>query len=252
MTLNEASVSIIIPTFREAKNIPELIQRIVQVDFSPRSFEVILVDDNSQDGTREVVKILQGRYPWVHLLVRLGPKSLSAAAMEGFQKARYPLVLLMDADLSHPPEKIPEMLAQLSDPAVDFVIGSRYVCGGSAAELWPVTRRLTSRFAALLAQLLISRRVKDPLSGFFALRKRALARCDRLRPIGWKIGLELMLKCHCKNIKEVPIHFSERLHGKSKFNFRVASDYLRHVNRLLIYKLVRFIASPNEVGRGVG
>lgn len=249
MTLNETSVSIIVPTFREAKNIPELIRRIAEVDFGQRSREVILVDDNSQDGISEVVRILQESYPWLRLLVRLGPKSLSAAAMEGFQSARHSLVLLMDADLSHPPQKIPEMLDHLANPAVDFVIGSRYVQGGSADELWPVTRRFTSRLAALLAQVLISRRVKDPLSGFFALRKSALTRCDHLRPIGWKIGLELMLKCRSKNIKEVPIHFSERLHGKSKFNFRVAYDYLRHVQRLLIYKFVRFIFSPNEIGR---
>jgi dolichol-phosphate mannosyltransferase len=188
------------------------------------------------------VKILQDRYPWLRLIVRLGQKSLSISAMEGFQNARYPVVLLMDADLSHPPEKIPEILACLADPRVDFAIGSRYVRGGSADEQWPVTRRFTSRFAALLAQLLISRRVKDPLSGFFALRKSALERCDRLKPIGWKIGLELMLKCRCQHIQEVPIHFSERVYGKSKFNFHVACEYLRHVGHLMIYKLFRSFA----------
>ena len=236
MTLKETDFSIIAPTFREAKNIPELIRRIAQVDFSPRSFEVIIVDDNSQDGIAEVVRILQESYSWLQLIVRAGPKSLSASAMEGFQSARYPLVLLMDADLSHTPEKIPEMLAALADPDVDFVIGSRYVQGGSADEQWPTARRFTSRFAAWLAQTLISRRVRDPLSGFFALRKSRLQRCDGLKPIGWKIGLELMLKCRCKNIKEVPIHFSERLYGKSKFNFRVALEYLWQVSHLMIWK----------------
>jgi dolichol-phosphate mannosyltransferase len=236
MTLSEADFSIVVPTYREAKNIPQLIQRIAEVDFSGRSFEVILVDDNSRDGITEVVKILQKQYSWLRLIVRLAKKSLSASALEGFQSARYPLVLLMDADLSHPPEKIPAMLAQLADPAVDFVIGSRYVEGGSADEQWPVARRLTSRFAAWLAQVLISRRVRDPLSGFFALRKSALLRCGRLKPIGWKIGLELMLKCRCKNIQEVPIHFSERLHGKSKFNFRVALEYVLQVSYLMAWK----------------
>lgn len=231
--------SIIVPTFREAKNIPELIKRIAEVDFSGRSFEVILVDDNSRDGIREVTRILQQSYPWLRLHVRLGKRSLSASAMEGFQNARYPWVLLMDADLSHPPEKIPALLNALADPAVDFVLGSRYCQGGSADELWPIRRRMSSRFAAGLAQLLLPRRVKDPLSGFFALRRSALLQCDRLRPIGWKIGLELMLKCHCKNIQEVPIHFSERMYGKSKFNSRVVSEYGWQLLYLAAYKILR-------------
>lgn len=231
--------SIIVPTYREAKNIPELIKRIAEVDFSGRSFEVILVDDNSRDGIREVTRILQESYPWLRLHARLGKRSLSASAMEGFQNARYPWVLLMDADLSHPPEKIPALLNALADPAVDFVIGSRYCQGGSADEQWPIRRQVASRFAAGLAQLLLPQRVKDPLSGFFALRRSALLRCDRLKPIGWKIGLELMLKCHSKNIKEVPIHFSERLYGKSKFNSRVAGEYLWQIANLAAYKIFR-------------
>lgn len=231
--------SIIVPTFCEAKNIPELVKRIAEVNFSGRSFEVILIDDNSQDGIREVSRILQEAYPWLRLQVRFGKRSLSASAMEGFQNARYPIVLLMDADLSHPPEKIPALLEVLSDPLVDFVIGSRYIQGGSADEEWPIMRRFTSRLAAGLAQLLLPSRVKDPLSGFFALRRSTLQNCDHLKPIGWKIGLELMLKCRCKKIREVPIHFSERLHGKSKFNSRVASEYLFQLVSLMAYKLFR-------------
>jgi dolichol-phosphate mannosyltransferase len=235
----EANFSIIVPTFREAKNIPELVKRIAQTDFLGRQFELILVDDNSQDGIVELIADLQKHYPWLKLIVRKGPKSLSASAMEGFEKARFPFLVLMDADLSHPPEKIPAMLAALLEPGVDFVIGSRYIQGGSADEAWPVARKITSRVAAFLAQLLISKRIKDPLSGFFALRKEKLVQARQIQTIGWKIGLELMLKCYCKNIKEIPIHFSERLYGKSKFNFKVAYEYLRHVRHLLLFKLLR-------------
>ena len=234
---HEADFSIVVPTFREAKNIPQLIKRIAEAEFAQRSFEVILVDDNSQDGIIAVVENLQVQYPWLRLIVRTSKKSLSASAIEGFQKAKFPIVILMDADLSHPPEKIPAMLATLKDPGVDFVIGSRYIQGGSADEIWPMSRKITSRFAAFIAQRLISAQVKDPLSGFFALRKATLQQASRLKPIGWKIGLELMLKCHCKNIKEIPIHFSERLYGKSKFNLRVAYDYLCHVNQLMFFKI---------------
>jgi len=232
--------SIIVPTFREAKNIPELIKRLAQIDFAPRAFEVIVVDDNSQDGIVEVVANLQVFYSWLRLIIRQKQKSLSVAAIEGFHQARFPLLILMDADLSHPPEKIHEMLSVLVDPSVDFVIGSRYIQGGSADEQWPVTRKISSRVAALLAQWLISTSVKDPLSGFFALKKSTLLQSDPLKPIGWKIGLELMLKCRCHHIKEIPIHFSERLHGKSKFNLRVASDYFRHLWRLFFYKMSCF------------
>ncbi len=235
----EKAFSIIVPTFREAKNIPELIKRIAQLSFPSGSFEVILVDDSSQDGVEEVVSRLQAQYDWLSLISRRGPRSLSKAAMEGFQSARHGILFVMDADLSHPPEKIPEMLAALAEPQVDFVIGSRYIQGGSADEHWPVTRRITSRFAALLAQLLLSRRIQDPLSGFFALRKAALLRADTIKPIGWKVGLELILKCHCRTIREIPIHFSERLHGKSKFNFKAACDYLHHVGQLFFYKISR-------------
>ena len=143
----------------------------------------------------------------------------------------------MDADLSHPPEKIPLMLAILDQPNIDIVIGSRYVKGGSVDHKWPFIRKLTSRVAALLAKIVLINNVKDPLSGFLAVRKNTFVAGDPLTPIGWKIGLELMVKCRCKNIREIPIHFSQRRHGKSKLNFRISMDYLRHVMKLLRYRM---------------
>ncbi len=235
----ENAFSIIVPTYREAANIPELIKRIAELDFAPDAFEVLIVDDNSEDGIEELVKELQLQWPWLQLISRKKEKSLSLSALEGFARARFPFLILMDADLSHPPEKIPAMLTALKDPSVDFVLGSRYVQGGSADEEWPMTRKFSSRLAALLAQWLISSRVKDPLSGFFALKKSTFLRSDPLQPVGWKIGLELMLKCHCKQIKEIPIHFSERLYGKSKLNLKVAYEYCCHLKQLFFYKLGR-------------
>lgn len=229
--------SIVVPTFREAKNIPALIQRIAAIDFGATLFEVIIVDDDSRDGIAEVVGQLQQQYPWLTLMTRKAPKSLSASAIAGFQQAKYPIVVLMDADLSHPPEKIPALLATLQDSSVDFVLGSRYVASGSTDEIWPLLRKITSHCSAIIARALLAFRVKDPLSGFFALRKSMLATGDKLNPIGWKIGLEIMIKCRCKNIKEIPIHFSQRLHGDSKLNVKVALDYFYHINQLLLYKL---------------
>jgi len=229
--------SIIIPTYQEAKNIPELTHLISKVDFGPRKFEVILVDDNSQDGTKEVVEALVKQFPWLRLIVRLGQKGLSEAVLEGFAKAKYPLYVIMDADLSHPPAKIPEMLAYLSMPTVDLVIGSRYVKGGGSDESWPINRKIFSRLATLFAKILIASPVKDPLSGFLALKKSTYLSANKLEPIGWKIGLEIMVKCHCKNIQEVPIYFTDRNQGVSKLNFKVALNYIKHITRLLRYKL---------------
>lgn len=228
--------SIIMPTFREAKNIPELIERISKVDFGSRAFEVILVDDNSQDGTKEIVDHLKIKYPWLRLIVRQDRKGLSESVMEGFTHAVYPICVVMDADLSHPCEKIPEMLTVLAKPDVDLVIGSRYIKGGSSDEGWPLMRKVVSRLAALFARVLIAVPVKDPLSGFLAIKKNTYMSGIKLEPIGWKIGLEMMVKCRCKNIQEVPIHFSERVHGTSKLNYRVVLDYIKHVKRLFWFK----------------
>ena len=122
--------SLIIPTFREAGNIPELVKRVSQLFLNEHQFEMLIMDDDSQDGIKEIVKQLQKDHPWLQLITRLGPKSLSQSVIDGFKLAKYPLLVTMDADLSHPPEKIPALLAAFNDPTVDFVIGSRYVENG--------------------------------------------------------------------------------------------------------------------------
>jgi dolichol-phosphate mannosyltransferase len=229
--------SIIVPTYQEAKNIPELVARIASVDYGQRNFEVILADDNSQDGTPEVVKALKKDHPWLKLLIRSKPKNLSESIIDGFNMAQYPILITLDADLSHPPEKIPEMLNILSDPAVDAVIGSRYVPGGSTDPSWPYHRVLSSKFAALIAQVCLFTKIKDPLSGFLAIRKKTIQAGAPLKPIGWKIGLEIIIKCRCKNVVEIPILFSQRQHGHSKLTFKISFDYLRHVGHLVWYRI---------------
>lgn len=230
--------SIIIPTYYEANNLSNLAKRIAQVDFGQRNFEVILVDDNSQDNTPAVVKLLTAQYPWLKLMIRHGKKrNLSQSIIDGYHAAQYPILITMDADLSHPPEKIPDMLAILTDPTVDAVIGSRYVPGGSTDKSWPITRVFTSKFAALIAQLFLFIRVKDPLSGFLAIRKQTLLTGGPLTPIGWKIGLEIIIKCHCDTIREIPIHFAQRQQGTSKLTAKISFDYLRHIAHLVWHKM---------------
>jgi len=233
---NKMSFSMIVPTYCEAENIPDLVKRIASVDFGRRFFEVILVDDGSEDGTVDIVKALHIEYPWLKLIVRQGKRGLSRSVIDGFQAATYPILMIMDADLSHPPERIPDMLAQLEKPDVDMVVGSRYIKGGSIDEVWPIHRKFISTLSAYLARLILSGRVKDPLSGFIGIRKERYLSGDPANAIGWKIGLELMVKCHCKNIVEIPIIFSERKLGKSKLNMKIGFDYLKQIKQLFIYK----------------
>lgn len=231
----DKNFTIIIPSYREAANLKELVQRIASVNFGDRQFEVLLIDDNSNDGITETVQILAKDFPWLNILVRKDKRDLSQSVIKGFQNARYPILVTMDADLSHPPEKIPLLLELLDQPNVDIVIGSRYVPGGSVDEKWPLLRKLSSRMAALLARTVLTAKIKDPLSGFLAVRKSTFTAGAPLQPIGWKIGLELMVKCRCKNVREIPIHFSLRRHGKSKLNLKISMAYFCHLAALMKY-----------------
>ena len=148
--------------------------------------------------------------------------------------ARHDVLVVMDADLSHPPEAIPRLLETLARPGVDFVLGSRYVEGASIDQNWGMLRRLNSLVARWLARLVTN--VRDPSSGFFALRRHTFLAGDEFDPIGYKIGLELMVKCHCIGVREVPIDFARRLHGTSKLDLRERIDYLRHIKRLVGFR----------------
>lgn len=227
-------LTIVVPTFREVENLPLLIPRMASVlaDAGLQG-EILIVDDDSRDGTVELCRSMAAEYP-VRLLVRERERGLSSAVVHGMRHARGEVLIVMDADLSHPPEKIPELVAALDDEDVDFAIGSRYVSGGQTDESWGVLRRLNSKIATVLARPLTAAR--DPMAGFFAIRRETFLRADALNPIGYKIGLELMVKCDCKMVKEVPIHFRDRRLGKSKLSFRQQLNYLVHLVRLFDYR----------------
>lgn len=237
MEIGNNDFSVIIPTLYEAHNIPELIHKISKINFGERKFEVILVDDNSQDGIDLIVAQLAKSYPWLYVLVRKSKRNLSQSILDGFQHAKYPILITLDADLSHPPDKIPSLLEALT-AKVDMVIGSRYVTGGSTDAKWPLLRQITSRLAALLARIVLANNVRDPLSGFLAIRKSTWLAGKPCQPIGWKIGLEIMIKCHCQTICEIPIHFSQRKKGKSKLNLQIAFSYLQHLVRLTFFRVL--------------
>lgn len=233
---NTENFSIIVPTLNEAENIPTLIKSIANINFENKKFEVILVDDNSDDGSMLIAQQLHSHYPWLKMIVRKDKRNLSQSILEGFKHAQYPIVLTLDADLSHPPEKIPELLSAIT-PSVDMAIGSRYVAGGTIDKNWPLARILSSRLSALAAKIALRLKIKDPLSGFIAIRKETVtSKMHLLQPRGWKIGLEIIVKCGCKKIVEVPIHFSERTSGKSKLSLSIAMTYFHHLFLLCCYK----------------
>jgi dolichol-phosphate mannosyltransferase len=227
-------VSVVIPTFREADNLPILIPQVAEaLARAGLDGEILIVDDNSPDATANVCADLSRNYP-VRLLVRTTERGLSSAVIHGLRHARGDFLVVMDADLSHPPEKVPELLRPLSEGTADFVIGSRYVSGGATAGDWGWFRWLNSKVATWLAVPLAP--VNDPMAGFFALRRETFLSADKLDPIGYKIGLELIVKCSCKKTAEVPIFFRDRLHGESKLTMKEQINYLRHLRRLYEYR----------------
>jgi len=235
-------VSIIIPTYGEAENLPLLVPRICQAGAAAaRELEIVVVDDNSPDATRQVCDQLAREFP-LRLHVREHERGLSSAVLAGLRMARGDLLVVMDADLSHPPEKIGELVAALQNPGVDFVIGSRYVAGAETDEGWGRFRWLNSRAATWLARPLTS--VRDPMAGFFALRRETYERSAPLDPIGYKIGLELLVKCGCRHVAEVPIRFADRVHGQSKLSLREQFNYLRHLKRLYEYRFRNWAYVP--------
>ena len=231
-----ASVSIIVPTYREVENLDPFIDRVSGVrDESGLDIDVTFMDDDSRDGSVEA--IARRPEPWVRMVVRTSDRGLSRAVLDGMRRARGDVLVCMDADLSHPAAAIPRMLAALEEGA-DFVVGSRYIEGGSTSAGWGFHRWLNSRVATLLARPLTS--VRDPMAGFFALRRSTFERGTDLNPVGYKIGLELMVKCRCERVVEVPIHFEDRQLGASKLTLKQQLLYLEHLRRLLMFKYSPF------------
>lgn len=226
------SVSVIVPTYQEAANLPELIRRVGEVrERHGLDLQMLIMDDNSRDGTEQAVADLDR--DWVRLVVRTTDRGLSPAVVDGLRTADREAVIVMDADLSHPPEALPDMLAAL-EAGRDFVIGSRYVPGGSTDADWGLFRYINSKIATWMARPFTS--AKDPMAGFFGFRREALDHADHLNPVGYKIGLELIVKCNFRDIGEVPIHFADRTQGESKLNFAEQLRYIQHLRRLFIYR----------------
>lgn len=220
-------ISIIIPTYNEADNIASL---IIKIEKAYRDAEIIVVDDNSPDGTAGIVRELQKTNPKIKLKLRLSKRGLSSAVIDGFSVASGSIIGVMDADHSHPPELLPKIIKKMED--YDFILGSRYIKGGGISN-WPLSRKLISKFATLLARPLVS--IKDPMSGYFMF-KRKIIRGVKLEPEGFKIALEILVKAQPKHVKEIPFIFNDRQAGKSKLGMETNFIYLHHLIKLYKYK----------------
>lgn len=225
-----SSISIIVPTYNEEENIDPLLERIFAVPgLKDIELEVIFSDGASTDDTCRQVERWLDRAP-VRLVRASRNEGLSAAVIAGARAAAGEVVVVIDADLSHPPEAIPELTAPLFDGSRDMTIGSRYVTGGATPE-WPLSRKISSKIATLPARMLTD--VKDPMAGFMAVRREALAGMDR-EVHGFKIGLELLATSpEVLRVKEIPIVFSDRCYGTSKMGLPVIFDYFRQLLALV-------------------
>jgi len=227
--------SIIIPTYNEAGGIEKLVATLSEV-FRANGLdgELVVVDDNSPDGTGAIVDSLAGRYP-VRCLHRPGKLGLSSGVIDGWRFARAESEALgaMDADFSHDPKVVPAMVAALAGGKYGLAVGSRYVKGGGITN-WPIKRKITSIVACMLAWPLTP--IRDITSGFILVRRSALAGVE-LDPIGFKIGLEVAAKAKYGKALEVPYVFTDRIVGESKLNGKEITNYLRQLRRIYATRL---------------
>ncbi len=219
-------VSLIIPTYNEAKNIPLLIEEIFSViDTHKIDLEIIVVDDNSPDGTAMVVKQISARYP-VRLISRAGKLGLGSAVREGFAASLREIIGVMDADLSHNPIILNQLINSLSD--YDIAIGSRFE-KESHVEQWAWWRKALSLTGVYFAKKLTG--VHDPLSGYFFLRRSVIEKAS-LNTTGYKILLEILVKGTYQRVAEIPFNFRMRKYSTSKLNYR---EYFLFMTQLMEY-----------------
>ena len=233
----QKKLALVIPTLREADNIGGVLDHVRFVlDPLEMHYEILVVDDDSRDGTEEIVSAIARQDPSVRLLVRRGQRGLSGAVLYGWQSTDASILGVMDADLQHPPELLPALIHAI-DTGHDLVIGSRYIAGGRLGD-WNPIRKLLSAMA-VWATWPIQRSglyAKDPLSGFFMVRRECVEGVP-FRSAGFKLLLEILVRGRIQTIEEIPLAFGQRFHGASKASFKVAVDYGRLLVRLYASRL---------------
>lgn len=230
--IEKEKISIIIPTYNEKENLPELVKEIFSVlkkeEYTP---EIVVVDDNSPDGTGQIAEELSKKYP-IKVIKRPEKQGLSSAVIDGIKATDNEIIGVMDSDLSHDPAIMPKILDAIVRQKNQLVIGSRYVKGGRI-ENWPIIRRIISWIAVLLA--IPFTRVKDRTSGYFFFRREIIENVN-INPSGFKIALDIIIKGNYKRWKEIPYTFKDRTRGKSKFTAKEVKNYISQLAGYIFYK----------------
>lgn len=225
-----SKISIVVPTYNESENVGNLVN---QIDYALRGieYEVIFVDD-STDNTPETINKIKAENPNVRLFHRDTEKGLATAVLKGFSLAQGDYIAVMDADLQHPPKILRSMYAVM-ETGVDFCIPSRFIPGGSDGGL-NLYRKLVSGVARYIGKILLPclRKITDPTSGLFMFRREAIKDAD-MRPIGWKIMVEVLATATYKTVVEIPYKFQARPAGESKLSSKVTMEYLKQVFELM-------------------
>ena len=227
------AVSVVTPTFNEAENVPLLVARLHDA-LGDLPHEIIVADDDSPDRTWEVAEQLAEKDPTVTVMRRFHDPGLSAAVLDGMSIARGEVLAVIDADLQHDESILPEMVERIRTGQADVCVGSRSTVGGGYGD-WAASRRLVSWVATLIARLLLRVPVSDPMSGYFAVSRRAYEdTAARINPQGFKILLEFVGRNRDLRVHEVGYEFANRLHGETKLNRSVIRSYLLGVAELRV------------------
>ena len=231
-------LSVVVPTFNERDNVTTLYRRL-ETALTGIAWEVVFVDDNSPDGTWEVVRGLARQDSRVRCIRRIGRRGLSGACIEGILASSAPCAAVIDADLQHDETQLPKMLALLQTGNIDLVVGSRYIEGGSA-DSFNKQRAGASQLATEVAKRALRVEIADPMSGFFMIRRDRFEHlAPQLSTQGFKILLDLVATARGElRVQEIPYSFSSRLHGESKLDSMVALDFLGLVLAKLTHDVV--------------
>lgn len=231
-----SSLSIEIPTYNEAENLPVLVDRIEALGLD---VEIVVIDDSSPDGTYDIALTLASKYGNIKVIRREGKMGVASAIRAGLAAATGQFVAVMDCDLQHPPEFLPEMMKE-AERGTDVVIASRYIRGGQSD--FGLGRKFVSKTATAIAHILLkqTRRIADPLSGYFIFRRDIIAP-DEIRSNSYKVLLEILVRGRAKRVRELPYTFCKRTNGSSKFGMRETGRYLGLVLKLSDYRALKFL-----------
>ncbi len=216
MSAGRIQISLIVPTYNERENIEPLLRTLSKV-LSHTCHELIVVDDDSPDCTWKIVECLALEIPEIRLVRRKAAhRDQAQSLLEGLRVSHGAILGSINADGSHPPEAIAALHATMVEGGFDMVIGSRYVVGGTISQ-WPWHRRILSKLATAVTRSLLRLQITDPLSGFYVVRREVYERAiETATPRGFKFLLELYVRGRPSSVREVPIHFTNRIRGKSK------------------------------------